>query len=454
LALAYRTEENNPLLLALCQDTPVCAGLNLDVDERDEMLGFFLDTTGRDRDRSITMYFQSGLLLWESLRTVLAWRYGPLREARRIGKLLDFASGYGRVSRFVLSELPPERVWVADIYAEAVAFQVERFGVHGLVSTADPADFSCDERFDVILVSSLFTHLPEATFTGWLAKLWSLLAPGGLLAFSVHDPGLLWPPRELPPGGLLFEPVSESATLDKGQYGSSWVSEDFVRRTLADLAPRASVHRVPRGLVNFQDLWVVIDEPGVDFSGLGLRAGPEVFLDHCSFAPPDRLRLSGWVADRVLRRPVQEVQALVGDAVVGRTRAFSAREDAAHLYPGSPLIPQGWQLEIELPPGTVRATAVLEIRAVDAAGETTRLYGATVDAALLRSTRLDLLATGVELHRTRTEGAARLAQAQAEAAAEKSALEARIAAMQASFFWKLRNRWFALKRFLRLTDEP
>ena len=53
---------------------------------------------------------------------MLRWRFGSLE---RVGKILDFASGYGRVTRFLVRDVPPELVWVADVYADGVRFQEE-----------------------------------------------------------------------------------------------------------------------------------------------------------------------------------------------------------------------------------------------------------------------------------------------------------------------------------------
>ena len=106
-----------------------------------------------------------------------------------------------------------------------------------------------------------------------------------------------------------------------------------------------------------------------------------------------------------------------------------------------------------MPPGASRATLVLKVRVVDAAGVESILYTATLDAALLRSARLDLIATRAALAEPRGREVRR-AEAAGRVGWEKMVLEARVAAMEGSWFWRLRNRWFALKRWLRLTDQP
>ncbi|HEV7516402.1 MAG TPA: class I SAM-dependent methyltransferase [Thermoanaerobaculia bacterium] len=449
--LAYRTEDSNPLVAAVCP-AEVLAGTNLDIHAADEMLAFLEETFAGDRDSAIAVYFQSGRLIWETFREILTWHF---RDLDRIGRLLDFASGYGRVTRFLVRDLPPERVWVADIYAEGVRFQEAQLGVHGLVSTPSPADFRAAERFDCILVSSLFSHLPEATFHGWLARLSGLLAPGGLLAFSVHDWSLLHPAREVTPDGFLFAAVSESGSLAKSQYGTCWVTESFVRRAIERAAPGASAHRIPRGFSNFQDLYVVIDRPGADFSGLAVRALPEGYVDSCKLTPPDRLDLSGWVADRATGRPVREVQVLVDGEVLQVCRLFHPRGDvAALLFQNDPRIaPQGWRFAVRLPRGTSRSTGALAIRVIDANGQESILYAAMIDTALLASLQRDLVALDAEIARLRKEHGEALAERRAEADYEISVLEARIAAMENSRFWKIRNGWFGIKRKLGLTRE-
>ena len=447
--LVHQTQDPNPLVLALCDGT-IYGRVSLDVHSEDEMWRLFYYRLGEDRDRALAMYAQSGFLIWSTLKRLIEHRFG---EIGRVGKLLDFASGYGRVTRFIVEDLPPDRVWIADIYAGGVAFQQERFGVQGIVSTADPADLIIEERFDVILVSSLFSHLPEETFHSWLRRLCGLLAPGGMLIFSVHDQSLLPPGREMPPGGLLFDEMSESASLAKAQYGTTWVSESFVRAAAASAAPGCSVARILRGFGNFQDLYVLINEADVDLSELPRlgQGGIEGFVEHCSRLSPDLAAAAGWVADRVTGEPVQEVRAEIDGRVVQRRRdgELEPRGDISPaLFPNERVQALGWRLFIQLPPGVEPASAVLTIVVVGADGRETVLLNSTLQAAFLRSVRLDLYQLHKQLEDTRT----RFEQQQAWAGYELSVRDARIAAMEASRFWKLRNAWFAFKRLLGFGD--
>jgi len=452
MRLAYSPSEDNPLVRAVCRDAGLPAGVDLGVHADDEMLAFLAATRGGDRDLALADYLTSGFRVAETFRQLLLWWFGSLD---RVASALDFASGYGRVTRFLVRDLSPARLCVADIYAEGVRFQEERFGVRGLVSAPDPGAFRPSERFDAVFVTSLFSHLPEPVFHGWMEALWRLLAPGGLLVFSVHDGSLLHPARELPAAGILFAEVSESASLGKGDYGTSWVSEAFVRSAVARVAPRAAVHRVARGLHHFQDLYFACNGAGDQppLADLRLDRDPLGFVETLALAPPDRLEATGWVAmpreGPGSREAIAAVEALVDGAVVGRCDAFGPRPDVETARPGEPLAAGSFRLEIPLPPGLSRSAAILTLRAVDGRGRPWLLAASSIDAALLAGARLDLARTEEELAETRADYRERLAIARARLAG----LDARLEAMEASRFWKLRNGWFAVKRFLKLTAE-
>lgn len=439
MTLAYQTEENHPLVAAFVPANGRFARLCLDVHAEDEMFLHFRDLFSGDRDRALAVYFDSGRRIWETMAAVLRWRFGELRPDLQ---LLDFASGYGRVTRFAALDLLPERIWVADVYEGGVRFQGWAFGVHGLVSHADPGRFECGEAFDAVVVSSLFTHLPEASFPAWMRRLFGLLRPGGVLAFSVRDEALLPAARELPPSGILFERVSESTSLPTEQYGTSWVGEAFVRRVLAEVAPDASLHRVPRGLLHFQDLYVAVPEPDCDFTGLRLRAVPDGFVEHCSFVA-GRLLLMGWVVDRALGASPRELRVAIGGELGAVVIDFEPRSQVGALFPDEQVTGYGWRAEVPLSSDDLGSHALLRIEVMDASGGTSTLYAESIPDALLRSARLDLHATGVQLEAEKVRGE--------ELRREIESLERRIAGMRASRFWKLRNVWWGVKRRLRLT---
>ncbi len=448
MAPVLTTPETSPLVRALLADLGVEeGGVDLAIDPGDEMLGFLLESSQGDRDRALWAYFQSGASIAASMTQVLGWRFGA---PERVGKLLDFASGYGRVTRFLRRRLPAERIWVADVYAEGVRFQERRFGVHGIVSTVRPEDLGAAAAagFDAILVTSLFTHLPEERFVAWLGVLMRLLAPGGVLAFSVHDRALLPLGVQLPPAGIFFQEISESGSLATHDYGSTWVSEAFVHGALARATgggalPAGSLHRLPRGLCNYQDLYVAVPEAGADFSRLGYRGEPRLFVERCALVGTDRLELRGWAGMEGSGR-VEAVEVLLDDQLLARLPVEHDRPEVAALLGDPRLVRSGWDGACRLPSSASRSQSVLRLRLVDDLGHFHPEAANTLEAALHASTRLDVTVVQRELRRAE--------ESVARQAAEAAALRARIAAMEASRFWKLRNAWFRFKGLLGIGE--
>ena len=431
---------------ALCQEFLI-RGVHLGISTADEMLHFFQFAQGHDLERAVAMYLESGHRIWATERQVLAWRFGSLGWG---GRVLDFASGYGRVTRHIVAEVPPGRVWVSDIYAEGVAFQERELRVHGFVSTTEPDRLPCDLGFDAILVSSLFTHLPEGRFVAWLRRLGALVNAGGLLLFSVHDISLRREPAVT--ADFVFEPMSESGSLDHGEYGSSWATESFVRSAVEAAVGPFPVLRIPRGLASFQDLYVVLKEEGASpdvFADLRIERAADGFLEHCSRGGARSLRLSGWCADRVAGRPPCEVRIRIDGTLVATCRDLQLRPSTAEAFAADPTEAVGWQEVVELPEGSDPESARLSIRPVSVSGEETSLYEGSVAAACLRSAQLDTLMLRSELAQRDAlyrEELDRSESRRAEVEARNEELARRLHAVEASRFWKARNLWFRFKR--------
>jgi SAM-dependent methyltransferase len=101
-----------------------------------------------------------------------------------VASVLDYAGGYGRVTRWLVAAFPEAKVVTADTDVKAMEVARELFGVEAHVVDKDaPAPLG---QFDLIWSGSLFTHLPPASAAATLRFLSSQLAPRGTLVFSTH----------------------------------------------------------------------------------------------------------------------------------------------------------------------------------------------------------------------------------------------------------------------------
>jgi ubiquinone/menaquinone biosynthesis C-methylase UbiE len=154
---------------------------DLRISKSDLMFLFWLHQTGTI-ENALTGYFQSGLTQADSMRELLIEQGFNLQNI----KLLDFASGHGRVSRYFKAFLPVENICISDIKSNAVEFQSKTFKYKGFTAPANPLLLNTENTFDFISVSSLFTHLNKDLFGKWIAVLGRLLNNGGILALSIH----------------------------------------------------------------------------------------------------------------------------------------------------------------------------------------------------------------------------------------------------------------------------
>ena len=377
--------EQNRTLLALFHEE-ARRGLNFSVFHADEMFQHLYHAQGRRLDVALAVYFGSGRAVWRSVSAVLRWRFGSLD---RVGSVLDFASGFGRSTRFTVTEIPADRVWAAEIQADALEAIREELGAHVLVSSEDPARLDPGRRFDAVLVSSLFTHLPEQRFGQWLEKLASLLEPGGVLLFSTHGAELASEP--VPESGFLFQLKSESGKLDLAQYGSTFVTERYVGEALARHCPGWSWKRFPRGLAALQDLYVAVPEEGCDFDALEPPRTLDQFVEYFEVDLVRNLRCIGWLADREKGETPESVELRVereGESI-GATAPLTLRE-SYQVAEGELARRWGYDFEFRLPIGWEPASRVI-CECVLSGDTRVEVWSSTLSDALLRNARLQLV---------------------------------------------------------------
>jgi len=283
-------------------------------------------------------YFRSGYEALLALENVLRCTDKPLSSRQRV---LEFACGYGRVTRHLVGVVSSDQIYCSDIVEDAVRFVRDTFGVNGFVSSTQPEQLVMKDSFDVIFVSSLFSHLPWNRFVDWLRVLYNALTPDGVLVFSTHGYGICHDIKKCG-SGYTFVSRSESNVLDSSEYGTSYVRPDAVK-LLADSAGVAQLYAKERELWQFQDLYVA------SRSALtGLEEWPrtsvidgrvDIFhqLDNSFY-------VSGWAADRAGGAPLADIRLSCLD-IEARAEVGFLRSDVAEIRKRPDYERSGWQLE-------------------------------------------------------------------------------------------------------------
>ncbi|MEN0088061.1 MAG: class I SAM-dependent methyltransferase [Pseudomonadota bacterium] len=226
--------------------------------ESDHLLRYIVEAA--DAETGIANYFRGGFKDAKSIKRVLE----ALSIERANQKILDFASGYGRVVRHLNGMLPDHEVYASDIHPEAVEFMNGELGIQSYVSSHAPEDLDIGADYDFIYAMSLFSHLPKASFGRWLQALYERLAVGGFLMFTTHGQLAIDRHPEFFGGifdnqeGCGYRTESDQLDLDGEEYGSMVVSMQFVLDVVEKYAKGARVHQFESGAVmSIQDKWVI-----------------------------------------------------------------------------------------------------------------------------------------------------------------------------------------------------
>lgn len=205
---------------------------------------------------AIRYYFQDGRKSAETLKSILSkyrlWDRGDL-------SVLEFASGYGCVSRHFGEVMPSVRLVISDIHPAAMAFAQEVLGLAAFPSHRDPREFCPDTQFDCIFALSFFSHMPRSTWGAWLKALWDATAHGGLLVFTTQGPTsakYLGDPM-IPADGFWYSATSEQKDLSTEEYGQTIVTHQFVEvEALVQTGQRLTEYS-PAFWWGHQDLYVM-----------------------------------------------------------------------------------------------------------------------------------------------------------------------------------------------------
>jgi SAM-dependent methyltransferase len=190
------------------------------------------------------------------------------RSVHDVRRWLDFGCGYGRVLRFLVQRVDPDRVYATDVIEEGVEFCASEFGVHPLHSTATLAELDLG-RYDFLYAISVLTHLDEANESEMMKVVHRTLEPGGIAMFTTHGQ---WSLDNLDFYGEIYEDMHDELAqrvrehgfayvpyhhYSGDDYGMTWHSAEYVQSRMAELHGDSMelLFFEPHGLDHHQDVF-------------------------------------------------------------------------------------------------------------------------------------------------------------------------------------------------------
>ena len=186
-----------------------------------------LDEQELERQCNGDVYFETGY--FEVLRIFRILDHFGINP-RTIGSVYELGCGTARLlrhfrciqgARLVGSDVNPEMVEWCQQNLTGMKFY------HNELSP--PLDFAADNSFDLMLASSVFTHIPLETQELWLAEMQRILRPGGIFICSVlgqFHASVLLSPEEVnklkTEGNYTLTSDDSQATYSTRVGGSAW----------------------------------------------------------------------------------------------------------------------------------------------------------------------------------------------------------------------------------------
>ncbi|MDR7222763.1 methyltransferase domain-containing protein [Aminobacter aminovorans] len=243
-------------LRAICEDVSRALNVPPEVHGKDDTFRFLHDHPGfPTKNEAIDYYFKDGARSAAKVRRIVD-EWVPAGVPLTI---LEFAAGFGAVTRHAVAALVPHILHSSNVDAQANDFLSSVFGVQSVQSTHVPEELLLPTEYDVIFALSFFSHRPRSTWGRWLQRLYAGLQPGGVLLFTTHGTTSMryFPQAMLDGTGFWFDQSSEQGDLEVAKYGQTITSKEFVDGQIAQLSGAEYLTYEPAGWWEHQDLYVV-----------------------------------------------------------------------------------------------------------------------------------------------------------------------------------------------------
>jgi SAM-dependent methyltransferase len=205
-----------------------------DVHEEDMIYKFLVEHPDIGPGKAAEYYFTDGQKSAQALRGLV--ERDTAINPEEPWTMLEFASGYGCVSRHLAKAAPKAEVTACDIHQQAIDFIQDRLSVNAVISVPDPDEFWLGREYDVVFALSFFSHMPIRSWGRWLKALFRHVRPGGSLIFTTHGyvtlEKLYKNSVALDNDGFWFIASSEQLDIETAEYGTTITSTEFVTRQI------------------------------------------------------------------------------------------------------------------------------------------------------------------------------------------------------------------------------
>lgn len=197
------------------------------VHKNDIMFLYHLYHHETDSEEAFKSYYNVGFNIAETCAKLI------LKHPVENSSILDFGSGYGRVSRFLPFYFPDSTIAVSEVKPDALLFQKDQFGFDIVPHNAF-ADSFPKGVFNVIIAGSVFTHLPRGLFESWFSTLCKSISEKGMIMFSYNNIERIKNPND---PEIHYTSQSEDSFFrvsdrlaDDSTYGLTFVSQAYLKK--------------------------------------------------------------------------------------------------------------------------------------------------------------------------------------------------------------------------------
>jgi SAM-dependent methyltransferase len=245
----------DPAIIATCRHKGEKYGVPSEIHPGDFIFWFvYQHPRFPTKAEAIEYYFANGQESADKLRELVG-RYSTIVEPT----ILEFAAGYGSVSRHLKTRFAQATFTSCDIHPAALDFISGHIGIPTIASAHSPEEFDAGQKFDSLFAISFFSHIPDRAWQRWVRALSEQVKPGGLLIFTTNGRTSMSVvgATELNENGYWFVPQSEQVDLDGEEYGSTVTSFEYVYRQIVETSGVRLIKYDPAFWFTHQDLYVL-----------------------------------------------------------------------------------------------------------------------------------------------------------------------------------------------------